>query len=160
MKKTEKKKSAQSALSVEQDIVGLITALVQRLTALEAKVDTVLSRIPEKAADAHRQPQVAGAPVQRPKEARPVYQVICADCGKHCEVPFKPSPGRAVYCRECFARRKSNNNLAPRPEVKPAAAAPALQPAPEKPVAKASASPAAKKKPAPAKKPKKKAAKK
>lgn len=158
---TGKKKSTQSALSAEQDIVGLITTLVQRLVALEAKVDTVLSRIPDKAAEISRQPQAPGAPAQRPKEARPVYQVICADCGKHCEVPFKPSPGRAVYCRECFARRKSNNNFAPRIELNPAALAPKLQPVVEKPVAaKAAALPAAKKKPAAVKKTKKKAGKK
>ena len=39
----------------------------------------------------------------RPKE---MHKAVCADCGKECEVPFKPTEGRPVYCRECFAKHK------------------------------------------------------
>ena len=28
--------------------------------------------------------------------------VICADCGKKCEVPFKPTSNKPVYCSDCF----------------------------------------------------------
>jgi len=27
-------------------------------------------------------------------------------CNKECEVPFKPSGDRPVYCKECFSKRK------------------------------------------------------
>ena len=37
---------------------------------------------------------------------REMHKCICADCGKECEVPFKPTEGRPVYCRECFAKRR------------------------------------------------------
>ena len=37
---------------------------------------------------------------------RPMYQAVCADCRKNCEIPFKPSAERAVYCKACFAIRK------------------------------------------------------
>jgi len=37
---------------------------------------------------------------------RAFTRVICADCQKECEVPFKPSAGRPVYCKECFSKRK------------------------------------------------------
>jgi len=30
----------------------------------------------------------------------------CSSCGKETTVPFRPSPGRPVYCRECFQQRK------------------------------------------------------
>lgn len=30
----------------------------------------------------------------------------CSSCGKECEVPFKPTPGKPVYCRECFATHR------------------------------------------------------
>ena len=36
---------------------------------------------------------------------RPMYNVICAECGKETEVPFEPRSGRPVYCRDCFDRR-------------------------------------------------------
>ncbi len=37
---------------------------------------------------------------------REMYKATCADCQKECEVPFKPSGDRPVYCKECFAKRK------------------------------------------------------
>ena len=40
------------------------------------------------------------------KPPREVYDAICANCGKPCKVPFKPTEGRPVYCSECFAKMK------------------------------------------------------
>ncbi len=37
---------------------------------------------------------------------REMHKAVCADCGKECEVPFKPSGDRPVYCRECFQKHK------------------------------------------------------
>ncbi|MFH1774163.1 MAG: CxxC-x17-CxxC domain-containing protein [Methanobacteriota archaeon] len=37
---------------------------------------------------------------------RKMYKATCADCGQETEVPFKPSEGRPVYCRECYQKRK------------------------------------------------------
>jgi CxxC-x17-CxxC domain-containing protein len=37
---------------------------------------------------------------------REMHKATCADCQKECEVPFKPSGDRPVYCKECFAKRK------------------------------------------------------
>lgn len=34
--------------------------------------------------------------------------VVCADCGVTTEVPFVPRTDRPVYCRDCFAKHKSN----------------------------------------------------
>ncbi len=39
----------------------------------------------------------------RPRE---MHKAICADCKKECEVPFKPSLDRPVYCRECYSKHK------------------------------------------------------
>jgi len=35
-----------------------------------------------------------------------MHKIICSDCGKEDEVPFKPTEGRPVYCRECFAKHR------------------------------------------------------
>lgn len=37
---------------------------------------------------------------------REMHYAICSECGKECEVPFVPTEGRPVYCRECYAKRK------------------------------------------------------
>lgn len=36
-------------------------------------------------------------------ERREMFKAICAECGKPCEVPFRPSGDRPVYCKDCFA---------------------------------------------------------
>lgn len=39
-----------------------------------------------------------------------MFKASCADCGKSCEVPFKPNGEKPVYCSDCFGRHKSENN--------------------------------------------------
>lgn len=34
-----------------------------------------------------------------------LHKATCADCGKICEVPFRPISGKPVYCKDCFANR-------------------------------------------------------
>lgn len=36
-----------------------------------------------------------------------MHKATCASCGKTCEVPFRPSDGKPVYCRDCFAGRSA-----------------------------------------------------
>jgi CxxC-x17-CxxC domain-containing protein len=31
----------------------------------------------------------------------------CSQCGKETTVPFRPTQGRPVYCKECFQARKA-----------------------------------------------------
>ncbi len=33
-----------------------------------------------------------------------MYPVTCAKCGKACEVPFRPSGDKPVYCSNCFRK--------------------------------------------------------
>ncbi|MBS3144930.1 hypothetical protein J4208_05085 [Candidatus Woesearchaeota archaeon] len=37
-------------------------------------------------------------------ERRPMemHDVVCAKCGKDCQVPFKPTSDKPVYCSDCF----------------------------------------------------------
>ena len=37
---------------------------------------------------------------------REMHKATCADCGKETEVPFKPTEGRPVYCRDCYAKHR------------------------------------------------------
>ncbi|MCC7570740.1 hypothetical protein KO465_05315 [Candidatus Micrarchaeota archaeon] len=46
-----------------------------------------------------------GRRFDRPRE---MHKVKCAECGKECEVPFKPTEGRPVYCRECFQNHRED----------------------------------------------------
>ena len=34
-------------------------------------------------------------------------RTTCSQCGKETTVPFRPTQGRPVYCRECFQQRRA-----------------------------------------------------
>jgi len=34
-------------------------------------------------------------------------RTTCSNCGKETTVPFKPTQGRPVFCRECFQQKKA-----------------------------------------------------
>ena len=153
MKKRAKTKSSTVISPVDQDIVGLITTLVQRLISLETKMDTLLSRIPPRPLEAPRQQPVPGPSVQQRRDVRTMYKVICADCHKESEVPFRPSGDRPVYCKECFTKRKNNGTFKPHRDDRPKEGQmPAPAQLPEKSAAVEHAKPGRKKKPAAKKK--------
>ncbi len=104
---------------VEQDMVGLINKMQQQLISLEKKIDTLISqpsRIPFEGKHFskpfrhfdHPRRQSEGKQDDSYRE-RTFTKAICADCNKECEVPFKPSGDRPVYCKECFSKRKSGS---------------------------------------------------
>lgn len=33
---------------------------------------------------------------------REMFKTVCSNCGKDCEVPFRPTSGKPVYCSDCF----------------------------------------------------------
>jgi CxxC-x17-CxxC domain-containing protein len=35
---------------------------------------------------------------------REMFSTICSNCGKECQVPFKPTNGKPVYCSDCFEK--------------------------------------------------------
>lgn len=84
-----KKNSKSKAPKIDPYIDGLMAKLLERLVSLERKMDIVVSH------------------TQVPRPERMMYEAVCADCNKVCEVPFKPTEARAVYCKSCWAVRKS-----------------------------------------------------
>lgn len=37
---------------------------------------------------------------------REMHKATCSDCGQECEVPFKPTEGKPVFCKDCYAKKK------------------------------------------------------
>ncbi len=37
------------------------------------------------------------------QEKPELHDAVCADCKKDCQVPFKPTSGKPVKCKDCFA---------------------------------------------------------
>ena len=36
---------------------------------------------------------------------RQMFSATCSDCGKECQVPFKPTGIKPVFCSECFEKK-------------------------------------------------------
>lgn len=34
-----------------------------------------------------------------------LHDAVCAECGKDCQVPFRPSGDKPVYCSDCFEKK-------------------------------------------------------
>jgi CxxC-x17-CxxC domain-containing protein len=47
---------------------------------------------------------------------RPMFKTTCSNCGKDCEVPFRPTNGKPVYCSDCFEKMRGGRSDSPRPE--------------------------------------------
>ncbi len=121
MKKIFKRKISLLPAQVEPDVVALINKIQQHLVSLEEKIDTLISWSQERS--------FGGKHFSKPLRSfsrsyghgkgrqdnssreRIFTQAICAECGKVCEVPFKPSGDRPVYCRDCFAKRKGGGSF-------------------------------------------------
>ncbi len=43
------------------------------------------------------------------KADREIFTATCAQCGGEAKVPFRPREDRPVYCSECFAKMREND---------------------------------------------------
>ena len=128
------------------DVMELINKLQNQIAIIDRKIDTLISKSSPRPFET------------RPVEARPspkqengfrervLHKAVCADCKKACEVPFKPSGERPVYCKDCFSKRKSRGPFGARPDNRPRAATPVQAPHIIKPEAVEKKKPVAKKK--------------
>jgi len=115
MKKSLKDKSSFVPQEAQPDIAGLILKVQQQLIFLERKIDALIDQSGGKPFERERYPkpfqrfdrsQRHGEPRRETNYERILHKAICADCNKECEVPFRPSQDRPVYCKDCFAKRK------------------------------------------------------
>jgi CxxC-x17-CxxC domain-containing protein len=49
---------------------------------------------------------VLGAAVPGQTPTKTETRTTCSQCGKDTTVPFKPTQGRPVFCRECFQQKR------------------------------------------------------
>jgi CxxC-x17-CxxC domain-containing protein len=50
--------------------------------------------------------RAAGAQERSGASGRVETSAICSQCGRETTVPFRPTQGRPVFCRQCFQGRK------------------------------------------------------
>lgn len=135
MKKSSKQKNSPVIKSAKPDVADLLMKMQEQLAVLERQMNIIVSRLPERSSYTEPRPQQPQR-IQPPQQSqynqqpprnqspqqyndnrqnnnfreRTLYKVICADCHNECEIPFKPSGDRPVYCKNCFAKRKQGGN--------------------------------------------------
>lgn len=119
------KDSARRSKATKPEMPELVTVMMkiaERLEALEKKMDLVVSQTSTQLSamrnisHTFQRPESSHHPSSIPQQIhsqsqRTLYQAICADCERSCEVPFRPSRERPVYCKECFAHRKAGSTV-------------------------------------------------
>lgn len=44
---------------------------------------------------------------------RQMFKTVCSNCGKDCQVPFKPTGDKPVYCSDCFEKMGGRSERKP-----------------------------------------------
>ncbi|MEK6853167.1 MAG: CxxC-x17-CxxC domain-containing protein [Nanoarchaeota archaeon] len=45
-----------------------------------------------------------------PSFEKNMFTAVCAKCGVRCEVPFKPTSGKPVFCSDCFRKNDDHGS--------------------------------------------------
>ena len=139
--------------NVSSAVVELINKMQEQIAAIDRKIDMLISKPSIRPVEVKpfQQPAHAHSQSDRRQDnsfrGRILHKAICADCKKGCEVPFKPSGERPVYCKECFSKRRVGGPFKARPDNRPRAAAPIPAVHINKPESVEKKRPVAKKKP-------------
>ena len=114
MKKSIKRKDSPDSPKVELNLADLIYKVQQQVVFLEKKIDILIAQSSQKSTETRSfskpfqrfdRPHHGEGRQDNNFRERNFTRAICADCKKECEVPFKPSGDRPVYCKDCFSKR-------------------------------------------------------
>lgn len=116
MKKIFKRKGASVEPQAEPNAAVLIDKMLQQLISLEKKIDILINKPSEKPFERkeHGRPfQRFGGSFRNDRggrensfRERTFTKAVCAECNAECEVPFRPTGDRPIYCQDCFSKRK------------------------------------------------------
>jgi len=62
---------------------------------------------PKRCPECRRQRQRGGRGKETNNGPRVSHEIVCSQCGKKAQVPFKPRQDRPVYCDDCFRANKA-----------------------------------------------------
>jgi len=98
----------------QTDITELFDQLNQRLSVIEKKIDTLISK-PSAPKDSFRSFDNSKRRDNNRdsnfREEKSFTRVVCSKCAKECEIPFKPTGNRPVFCKECFSKNERTDSF-------------------------------------------------
>ena len=75
--------------------------------------------IDEDEGEEHFTPAAATTPTAPSNPNLELFPATCTNCGKPTKVPFRPTPGKPVYCKECYDKFKAGEKMVEGPALAP-----------------------------------------
>ncbi len=106
--------AAKAAIAARVDVYGggINETLLEKLNVRVDEIGKKYSEPVKKEAHVagRRDREFAGSPDRRGKDSRrQMYLAACDECGTEFELPFRPSYGKSVYCKNCFNKGRSGD---------------------------------------------------
>ncbi len=118
-KDQENQEDQEEVVTGEPDVLTLLQEIQQQLISLEEKIDGLASQSQERPRErSFRRDRGDREGGFRDRE-RSFTRAVCAQCNKECEVPFKPTGDRPVYCKDCFSKRNEGGSFEGRRDSRP-----------------------------------------
>ncbi len=112
MKKIFKRKTPAAEPSVQPEMSSALGRIQEQLNFLEKKLDTLIAGQSSAPKPSFRRSEGSFRHDRGDRGGRDSFRersftkAICAECKTECEVPFRPTGDRPVYCKDCFSKRK------------------------------------------------------
>ncbi len=55
-------------------------------------------------------PSFGGKPRFADRGSVEMHKAVCDNCGKDCQVPFRPTSGKPIYCSDCFESKRGSDS--------------------------------------------------
>lgn len=68
------------------------------------------SRSPRRFESRDRRPSFDRGGYGRDRGEKQMFPAVCDQCGQPCEVPFKPSSDKPIFCSKCFEGKENNRS--------------------------------------------------
>jgi len=96
----------------------VLARIEAKIIALDKKMDALMMRSSPKPMERERS-SYSGRRHDFHQQDKAMHKAVCSECGQACEIPFKPSGDRPVFCSECFARQQGEGSAESRFDKKP-----------------------------------------
>lgn len=106
----DRKKTSDSP-GTNSDVMTQIGKIKNQLDSLERKIDSLLDQSGPSQSGRNRFPQKGKGNRGHGFGGNNLTQATCSECGSVCEIPFKPTGNRPVYCSDCFSKRKRGTSF-------------------------------------------------
>jgi len=96
----------------------VLARIEAQIIALDKKVEALMMRSSPQPMERERS-SYSSRGYDPHQKGKAMHKAVCSECGQACEIPFKPSGDRPVFCSQCFAQHQNEGSGESRFDKKP-----------------------------------------